>query len=165
MSGLDTSTSDFPPSPLGPQRDRAALSPPVLLPRRPVPPLMSLCQEADLWVSHVLPNSPPNTGTQWEFPEFWGGGSVLGWRNGNGGWDEGCGEGGSDHHRVGETPVFLLAGSHCSQHGAHMLKRSGLDRQQSTGNYTAISQWLEVPCFLTLCVCEERESVCFFFCS
>lgn len=73
------------------------------------------------------------------------------------------GEVGSDHHRARETPVFLPAGSHCSQHDAHMLKRSGLDRQQSTGNYAAISQWLEVPCFLCQCVCVCRKRECFFF--
>lgn len=76
--------------------------------------------------------------------------------------EKGGGKVGSDHHRAGETPVFLLAGSHCSQHGTHMLKRSGLDRQQSTGNYAAMSQWLEVPCFLCECVCVQKERVFFF---
>lgn len=57
----------------------------------------------------------------------------------------------SDHHRAGETLLFLPASSHCSWHDKRMLKRSGLDRQQSTGNYSAISPGS--PLF-SLCVCR-----------
>lgn len=135
-------------SPRGPKRDVPALAFPHLHPLS----LMFPGQESDLWFSLVLPSLPPTGRMR--------GPSISSQRllGGGGGTGEGRGEVESDHRRAGETLLFLPASSHCSRHDKRMLKRSGLDRQQSTGNYSAISPGS--PPF-SVCVC--RMSFFFLF--